>query len=219
MNSLEVGTSSNVNKLECKPTAVRPKTKLKKEFLDVNTHDVLCHRFIPSEYFNHYNLYIESEQQIYTKHSVSRHGTTYRCRVKGCNSRVSVYGNRCYKKIRTAPHNHPDVDDRIVKDLEALEDLRRKVESMAFELASPKKWKEILAKFTAQYPNFDCEQYSVSLEKIRKRTIELSKISVIRRLRGNYNNRRIPKLISQPHSKKCHSLKAIWPQSGLKSQN
>lgn len=171
---MKVEKSSNVNKVECKPPAVRLKTKLKKKFFHVNTHHVLSHRFIPSEHAKHINLFIESEKQIYNKNCKSLHGTTYKCRVKRCNCRVLVHGNRCYKKIGTAPHNHPDVDDRKIKELEALEDLRKKVESMAFELTSPRKWNELLAEFSAQNPNFDCKKYLVSLQRIRKRKIEAS---------------------------------------------
>lgn len=95
---------------------------------------------------------------------------TYKRRVKNCNGQVIVENNRCQRKINGYRHNHPEIDDKKIDEIQRMDKLRKKISSL------PKgriNWKAVLAEFNSEYPDSGAnndKQYIRSLQRLRNRT-------------------------------------------------
>lgn len=70
-------------------------------------------------------LYVFEEQQLYTKHSVCKEGTKYRCANRKCPSKlIKKSDTECVKPLNAKPHNHTDSLEKIFFNLKAKQTMK-----------------------------------------------------------------------------------------------
>lgn len=118
-------------------------------FVRENYRDLKTFREVPSKYIGKKHLlYVESEMQLFQFKRSIEEGLVYYCSAKNCNAQILLRNGECLKHCLSIKHNHPERDAEKIKRMEIVAELKREVQSSAFNWNSKNKWNLLFEQFS-----------------------------------------------------------------------